>query len=618
MKFNITIKSLTAGILSFFTAMIFFACKDDNIDGEPEISIPAKTYYLTLSIRTPNGGTTRAGDEDEGNEGEWSGPETNTDGSSSQGKVDAAINESKIDNVEIFICHEDDLLAYFRSPERAQIMSPSEAGYTGTTADYVLRAEINEEQIKDFAKHIDQGLDLYVIANKSSENKFYNFTSTNSKINKEAKYPLSGIGTFPIEDFGDDKIGKVLPLVNAKECKFKIDGINENADIEEKVQALLKKFNPINGVNILNMGSLELERGVARIEYKDIFRNPVNTQAAEITDNADLPVNTFKINNLGVNIRLMSLQVFNVNKGSYFFRHGSNGSISKAYDRPTIFGIERGTGNGYIWIATSDWEAATENWSETNSFTKVSVFYNTLDLTSTFLVTDDEDRTKQSTKGIIDIETLLKRETSEENGYHPWCYITENTLPSTSLFKDYEEETTTPGEGENGVTGEATTQEPVVTKYATGVAFKFLVLGKDGSPLQYETPLKTQEESLYPKEIENSNESEEDIKKEAILITDHNGKWVKVFPEQYKEGEVEKTGYFLTYIAPIVHNNQKGYDPSTGNFPPMFYGVVRNNTYQMSINSINGLPRPNDPRSLFISLDIKVLAWTVRETEYEF
>ena len=618
MKYKINIKSLTSGILSLLMAMIFFACKDEliNSNEKTETLVPAKTYYLTLNINTQGDAITRAGDDENENSNRETayGPETNTDGSSTQGTVSAKENENKINTAEIYVCTGNTVLASFYSPTSAQVMTRAQAGYSSSDEiDWVLRAELTQKQIEDFAQYGDKGLDLYVVANMSTGNNFAASLLKNSEIDEDATFKTDRIGSSPIEDFGTE--GKVLPLMNANKLTFnKLKDTDVKAALETKVEALLKMFKSNQtGISVLDMGTLNLERGVARIEYKDYARTGKNedrkANLANTADNADLPDNTFVINGVSFKIELKSLQVFNVNKESYLFRHSSEGIItstgSYAYGKPTIFGFERGTGSGYTWIANPDWESTNEDVSEINNFTKEPDFYNSLDLSTSFLVTDDKDKTIQSSYGIIDVETLLNRKTNDEDGYHPWCYITENTMPSTDYFKDeLDSNNTTAPDGSDNTTSSL----PPVMQYATGVAFKFLVLDKTGEPLQYDS-------ENYPDEIKKDSENSDN---KAIIITDRNNQWMKVLPEKYKEGEDEKTGYFLTYIAPIVHNSQQGYNPSAGNYPPMFYGVVRNNTYQMSINSITGLPRPNQPSSMFIKIDIKVLAWARHDITVTF
>ena len=132
--------------------------------------------------------------------------------------------------------------------------------------------------------------------------------------------------------------------------------------------------------------------------------------------------------------------------------------------------------------------------------------------------------------------------------------------------------------------------------YATGVAFNFIILGNDGRPLK-----------MYDKDNFPTSVSQADRSDGSILITDGDNNSVKLKPKRIKIYETREEDYFiLTYIGFIYHNDDPNYKDSIS---PMKYGVVRNTTYQLSLNSINKLPFPNKPYDYYLSIDIKVKAW---------
>ena len=50
----------------------------------------------------------------------------------------------------------------------------------------------------------------------------------------------------------------------------------------------------------------------------------------------------------------------------------------------------------------------------------------------------------------------------------------------------------------------------------------------------------------------------------------------------------------------------------------MYYGIVRNNVYQISINEIKNLPDPNDALTMYLQLSVKVKDWVKRKNGFNF
>ncbi len=74
---------------------------------------------------------------------------------------------------------------------------------------------------------------------------------------------------------------------------------------------------------------------------------------------------------------------------------------------------------------------------------------------------------------------------------------------------------------------------------------------------------------------------------------------------------LRKGKYYLYYYHFIKHNDNN--DPAK--MEPMEFGVVRNNIYKLSIQSISGLPRPynpedpDEPTESEITITSKVKKW---------
>ena len=535
-------------------------------------------YYITLNVNNNPQSSTRG--------------ETNNDGSSTNGTLEGVENENIMTSATIYLCVNDEVKVTLPSDYVGELSSSNNS--------YQIRVAIDD--INSLAELAGKKVQFLIVGNTDK------FTYTLNKGGKpsETTFSLTSVGTTPIEDFGTDNKGKRLPLVNAKSYTVTIPQ-SSGVNAVDAVKAMFDRFTPtiawwdVNedwDSDSANKGAIvEMERAVGRFEFKDAAR-PGN-------DDNPLPTDpyVYKVPTVGVTdklqIKLYSMQPFNVNSQSYLFRHTSAGTLEAANTTPILFNNERDNSdkdNYYNWIASPDWTTS-------GTFGKTATFLNPITVSSTnYSVT--------GTNGIIKIEDLEKRIKTETDGYYPWCYISENTIPSVDLMEDYQEVT---------VSGEKQMQ-PLVTQYATGVIFNFIVLGKDGKPLVYETPSSTESDietaSNYPEGVYNSTDHEG-----WIFIIDNNGKWIECEPVDIsviENGEAKTyKSFILNYIASIVHNN--GTKKAEGkNFAPMYYGIVRNNTYQMTVRGVSGLPLPQDPRSMYLQLQVNVLPWNVRKNEFYF
>ena len=558
-----TAKALAVGLFSVLTLS---SCVTDSMGDCPEGGEQVKkdSYFLTLNVSPTDAGTTRS--------------ETVDDGSSSDKTVKGSKLETTIVSANLYFCVDDQIIASFES----DYIEPSKDKDDNFSIRFVINDDINQlEALVD-----KEDAELFIVANtKIGENAtdilYTPDFGADGKDMMSATFNMgSDVTQYPIGDYGND--GHYMPLVNAEQMALKITKLS---DEETAFEAIKRQFN-INTGNInwwyVNDGeSLKLERAVARLEYRGKIREDLK-QVEETEDSHVYPVG-----NTGMNIKLYSLIPFNVNKQSYLFKHtleGTHTDATASGNDIQLFGKENGgKDNAYNWISSPWW---------TPGYTQE--FLNPLTMNS------DQSAYEVKGEGEILLTDLVKRTPSESNiqkvsgiwvgGFHPWCYVSENTLYNTEMMDDEV----------RGADGKS--KMPAVAEKATGAAFKFMILDNQetGKPLTPGT-----ESANLPGGIT----MDEDGK---ITITDMStGDWIEVEPTELTEGNETHNYYFLTYIACIKHNVS-----ATTN--AMRYGVVRNNSYQMSVSSINNLPLPKEPRTLFLELQINVLNWNKRDVQYEF
>lgn len=548
-------------------ALSLSACSDDNTPApEPDPETPSAgpgKYLMTFNVALASDPVTKGA--------------TNTDGSSTDNTVTANEIEARLDAAVIYLMDGNDILCTLYANSNS--FTPK-----STAGQYTLTAEM---ELSDLKNLVGKTVKVYLIGNylENQTNIQQNWTWDPDKT--KATFSVDGFDK-PIGLFGTS--GKIMPLVNHSDFSISFGTLATGAsddDIYQKIKEIFSTYRNNSWVYDVT-DELKLERAVARLEYRDLQgRNTTPTPGTGVKADLDLPANTYHVGNLGVYLRLASVQPFNVNKKAYLFRHASAGDNIEASGTPLqLLGDENGTGSGYNWIANPDW-------STTAPFTKTPDFINPLKVTETdYTVLGSDDAA--STVGLVTVAEFEQAANGDKDGYHPFAYVMENTLPSTSLMKLYSSST-------DATTGEVT-NTPLLTDYATGVAFRFLVLKADGvTPVTYDEGNK----AGFPDEYDWSTEEPD-----HLIITDTNtAKWVDVAPTV----ENGKKYYYLTYIACMIHNNpQSGFDPANDKFPPMYYGVVRNNSYQITVSSITSLPLPQDPKTLFLKIKCNVAQWKQR------
>lgn len=531
---------------------------DLQIDDQGSGKVETK-YYVALNVTLPGSDGTRAEST------------TNTDGSSSDGTFGGSDNENVLNSAQIYIVDANNQVKVsFNTSTPGNLSDGSTAReviLNGSGTSYKILVQVETGDLKDI---VGQDLYMLVVGNSTAHN-LSNTVSAN-----DAKFTtFTSLASDPLKDYEDNPSGtpankgQVLPLVSAGKLELtslkNISATGSDDEILAAIRALFSSSYTDNTTNTTyntyQTGTINLERAVARVDFKDIDRTSASISVPY----------TYQIGSTPFYIVLDQLQIINVNKDSYLFRHtlaGDNTNAYANYTQPSdieTFGIERGTTDGkYNWVVGADWTYSGTEAVKTPSFLSPK-------------------SSPDATNGSIFLANLIKRTMKGTTGdeYYPWRYITENTIPTTAMMSE-----------EN------------LPNYATGVAFTFKLLNNNSAHNQVLTYSET--EANYPPGVKNSGTTTD----KKITVTEPvSGKWMELSPVG------TDNHYELTYYGYLVHNAQKVSDDAIG---PMYYGVVRNNAYQMKVKSVGNLPDPQDPKSMYLELDINVLPWQKRANEFEF
>ena len=545
------------------------ACVNDTLKKEDEPVIPPtpdakENYYMSVNLYITSSDNTRADNST-----------TEPGGGSSTGEQAGTTLENTLKSAQLYFCDENYQVLSYVSTKEADNKFTTGQVTDGKNQAYTLEVEVTIEKLLKLVGH---EVNLLFVGNNEDESVYvkHNFDDSTNKNGPDAKHTIGFLNQGPIDDFLSNQGGRCMIFANSEDFTIDIFKNITGADDAAKIEGIRALFTEnstnFNGkLYIVRDKVLQLERNVARIDYKD----------ASVSDSGDSHDFTYKIGNSDVKIKLDQMQVCNVNKNPYLFRQTIKGSTLSAFgesgETKRMFGKENDNNAGasnYNWVYGADWTNTGGTVAKTTSYlNELSKSSSGYEITYNNGVTTTSSN---SAKGIVSITELAKKTKIE--GYYPWRYISENTIPTVDMMSEAER-----------------------YKYATGVAFKFMVMDKDGAnPLEYEetTPAAG---SKYPSGITNSQTAG------SITITMPNGLWMDVAPEDGK--------YYLSYYHFIEHNSKdqtSTVDGKTVTVPgPMKYAVVRNNIYRLTVKSISDLPDPEWPD---LNMDVYMYAvpWELR------
>ncbi|MCH5231346.1 MAG: fimbria major subunit [Muribaculaceae bacterium] len=505
------------------------ACSNDDVTApDPTPTPQSEGYYLTMNLTVPvdmksTKSTTVSG------------------GGSSDGTLEGVENEWTIETVDLYLLKSGDksvLKSYKGITNAGDNKVEKKDAASGMDATY--HVEYKLDDVDAFATAVaGNTICMVVICNPDQYASGLDLSSMDQK--------FTGI----IQEFGTDRKGKKMPMGSIAYSSDIEDFKDITGEDPEKKLGVRSKFAPEKGKLVYNLSkggnAVSVERAYARLDLA-------------IADKYDLYDGIQSDENKsGIQLAMYSAQVINANtktgtEGSYVLRHRNEGTLTSAGSTIKPFGNEgHGSDNVYTWVADGTWSGNSKNAALLSNGTA------------------DE---------ITTIKTYATNE-YQNTTYYSWCYVPENTIPSTDLMSPDNLKTN-----------------------ATGVTFNFEILQKDSESevVTYETPadkLPTYVQADY-----------ENGKITHLYITLPKTGKTQTFEPIAEEG-ANKGKIFLTYTGFITHNQE------SNGIAPMHYGVVRNNVYQMKVNKIENLPNGTDAE-YYLQLDINVLQWNRRVVGFDF
>lgn len=585
------------GGLMILGASMLTACSSDDINDPAKIKPGSDPdYYIHLQIEFPKDGNTRS---------------TTTDGGTSADmQLDAFDKENGISKITLYFF---DATGTTSATNGQLICSFSTSGNPALDvtqgSDKVSYTLVQQVSYDDLRAMFGKYNHIYAIANIDGPTVTVNApgatgVTTESSFLSDNKVTVADITSASLARSFATGYNNNLPMANYS-CynldltSFK-DKINANSTNGEVINAVTSLFTGTYGDGRLwdastyaksdngNVDALRLERMVARIDYKDGASTSIAPNTYKLANHSMEIVSGSTKSNEDVYLCVQSLQLFNVNKSSYYFRHTATGTNSGVtYDATngfpvSPFGVEKGSdASAYNWVADPSWVTKYNITPADNSLALASsnsLFFNqpTEDSEGVWSITGNTSRTATTTFADWIENASDADKTTIGSGYAPWYYLPENTVPSTSKM---------------------------TTHFCTGIAFHVLVMKKSDDT--YVPVTKTDAPELR--------------------INRNDGYYQE--PE-WKDGEAGSypAGYYLTYKYLIPHNISTNTDASTdgsvdGNtglwtsVGPMQYAVVRNNVYQLCLTGIENLPNYHEPDNVILSIDLRVMDWNARWDE---
>lgn len=625
------LKKISRGCLCLLAAAAFTAiqgCSDDKIN-EPEggesngsVVVPGiDAIFIDMDFSMPSRSFSRS---ETNSEGGSTGDSNQTPGTDAEEGRD---NENKLTSFKV----------YFFVKNGDSWVQPID-GLEGEVKGNKIRVETKLEEFKKLAGNLVRVL---LTVNMPAE--------PGEEMDTEGTFGMgSDVEAKPLGKFVTG--GIEVPFSNKNEFIVDLTGLSHDGDdatFLQKINFILQRsdrtFNlsvetVTNGVQ--KAGDLELERSIARVDYR-----PKTWTKNDNTDPQVFQVGT--INNLYG--KMYSLQVFNVSKSSYYFRHTSKGNATEGGNTSSIFGIENNNSlfgdpnnnkneeedyTSFTWIADTDWDAKKGFFEKSKTTPWAGPSTNNVDplLTATtnhYFLNQPVKKDGQPIYTILETDKGIANvyDTWSDNGfkdtykklalddnYLPLFYLSENTLPSTAAM---------------------------INGLSTGIAFKMVISNAEGEPLttedfisraDYESEmdkLLAEEEALKAKK-ENGETSAEENKKLTQDIPAAKADLDKKVIGSLKSSEfnglyemkigststyLEQVGnlFVMTYYYYFKHNVDRNH--VLGNVEPMQYAVVRNNVYKICVTALNGLPEPYDPskhdepQENVIAVETNILSW---------
>ena len=658
------------GILSLG---LLAGCSNDELTGnEPGSEWDGSTkdaVYMNVAIQLPvAGGSTRS--------------ETGENGGSSDGTEVGKDYENEVKRILLVLADKENKIigtSYNENSDGSIVVEGQSLKSTQSISKSVLAAYYSKHGGETLTEGNDK-INIYVFCNPTTKlvDEFKNEATRDNAtwVNKVASIIETPSGVTERE--GD---GAAIWGGNTHESGF-LMSTADFRDIKKSIPKTMKAWDNYNspssafnlsGKNgtassddvIDNTGSIKVERAVARFDFKDGSNGNNTYDVVTGTLEGSDEVKTL------VQIQLQKMALVNMSKEFYYLRRVSDNGFMGA--DATLCGTE--VKNNYVVDTDADLKKG-----DLSNFTFGDHFNFCLGHGngSTWTI----DATARNQWKSEDINTVLGKEEDnwkEDNKYHIWRYVTENTIPASDgkdvqrngistgvVFKgkmivtDAAKDTPL-GQAIDNATGESD-EDPILYLYEGKLYVTWRQVresalnAKDDNPFFYRAVFGTPQNTPAvgtktdaPDEITGAVYSDDETSADYWW-----GRWQdkNAYPNEENREDAKKefktkatTAQFTLYQSSKDDENNKGYfcyyyywnrhndNGNNGVMGPMEFAVVRNNVYKLAVTEIKKLGHPriseNDPDPLdpddpdekgdvYLTLSVEVLPWTVRVNNIEF
>lgn len=453
-------------------------------------------------------------------------------------------------------------------------------------------------------------------------------------------------------------------MSNASVAEKKIPSTIEAWDSFDKASNPFDLSGSNNG-GIDNVGSIRVERSVARFDFKDGSNGEKANTYDILTTVYDPETDQISQEASGLQVQLIRMGLVNMSKQFYYLRRVSNDGFAKNDNNDFAYcGSE--TPTNYVVDTDADFKKGSLNAEE------LSTHFN-------FPLFNSEGRINDATREQWDdylLEDILGHEEDNDEGwmpenkrrkdYHIWRYVTENTIPSDEenqrsgistgvVFKGKllatDELTQKHKQLDIAIAGNYELPEGVdgYTYEVNGKVYPILYMFQEriyvgwndeivkfakeygtGSPLYMAVGIDDDTDNSPNKLYQDLVKAKGTNTEEAALAAFRKAATEAGFTlYQASEDKTSGGGYYFYYYYWNRHNDNGRY----GTMGPMEFGVVRNNVYKLAVTEINKLGHPrisdNDPDpvepenpdedgDVYLRVSVEVLPWVVRVNDIVF
>lgn len=327
--------------------------------------------------------------------------------------------------------------------------------------------------------------------------------------------------------------------------------------------------------NIYDLGTVKVERSVARFDYKQKAKDNLYDIVIKPEETSSTKESQKDPEFSGIQIKLTDVALVNLSKNFYYLRRVSNNGLN---DKATICGVE--ISNNYV-VDTDAQEKS--SYKKADTWKTGNFFYNL-------------ENTKEWRNSFTSLSTITgEKEDNDDSwnnpdkhgNYYIWRYATENTIPQPDTQQM------------NGIsTGVVFKAQIVVDESATtGLAAKIKeYASKSYKVYAFKGRLYGTWKDVYNAAIAGNATlyaAYEKVEKKEMTLREAG--FSVYYPQYLDKNDKTKIGYQAVYYYWNRHNDN-GRTTGDNHMGPMEFAVVRNNVYKLCVEDIYTFGYPfNDP-----------------------